>query len=192
MNDGRRSVRRRIGAANWALAGAVALCMLLGIGHLEDWASPPPSVSKLIIHRKSGNAGASTAGSAAARDTQARWLHERLSAASLQNLACERTTSLPCTVLHHAMPQVQRADAAMQDTADLAQGTRDMPQHSSVLEELRGRWSVDDALLPTDVPLAPVTICNGALARCAERHAGHARGLFPMRWEVCMQTSTCA
>ena len=61
------------------------------------------------------------------------------------------------------MPAVQRANAALQDQSDPAQGVRDTPQRNTVLEALRGRWSVDDALLPTDLPLAPVTICNGAL-----------------------------
>jgi len=63
------------------------------------------------------------------------------------------------------LPETQRAKAVVQDPSDHAEGMRDTPQHSTVLEGLRGRWSVDDALLLTDLPLAPVTICNGALGR---------------------------
>jgi len=75
MNDGRqRPVRRRIGAANWALAGVVALCMLLGIGHLEDWASPSPAAAQVTAQHLSGHDGANTAGPAASQGTQARLL----------------------------------------------------------------------------------------------------------------------
>ena len=87
MNDGRRPVRRRIGAANWALAGVVALCMLLGIGHLEDWASPSPSpaATKVTAQQSSGHNGASTAGPAAARDTQACFRRQTVSPTSLDS-----------------------------------------------------------------------------------------------------------
>ena len=49
MNDGRRAPpRRRVGAANWALAGVVALCTLLSIGHLEDWAASPAAATTKV------------------------------------------------------------------------------------------------------------------------------------------------
>ena len=51
----------------------------------------------------------------------------------------------------------------MQEPSDLDKGTQDLPQDNTVLEALRRRRSVGDALLPTDLPLAPVIICNGAL-----------------------------
>ena len=74
MNDGRRPPRRRIGAANWALAGVVALCLLLSVGHLEDWASPSSTAAsaKILPNRMSGTDVRSRAAAAAASDSEAR------------------------------------------------------------------------------------------------------------------------
>jgi len=100
MNDGRRPVRRRIGAANWALAGVVALCMLLGIGHLEDWASPSPAATKIAVEHASGDDGASTASSTAERDAQARLMQSHTLSIICIIAACEAHTHQGCWVPH--------------------------------------------------------------------------------------------
>ena len=81
--DGRRPPRRSIGVANWALAGIVALCMLLSIGQLEDWASSPATVAAKVAFNRTPSTD-----SPSAADPVEAWIIEARQQATLIRSPC--------------------------------------------------------------------------------------------------------